>query len=301
MIYYFVAAQESYAMKSFLSSWGKGLTDQIKIVTYEAFFAGQQQVPESGASYIFSTFGLLQRMGSEKYSTICDLHARLVNACGPAKVLNDPRKALSRYEFLRTLFEKGINRFNVYRLHEVPFRFPVFVRREAGTEYNEPQLLHKKSDYDMTVQWATWMWKSLDGLVAIEFCDTADPSGLFRKYGAFVVGGRIVPRHVFFSRSWLVKLADLTEPSMIEEELAYLDHNPHAELLLECARIAQILYGRIDYGLLDGHPQIWEININPMLASQIANAIPARRSANLKFVAMITQAFAALDAGYGVR
>lgn len=297
MIYYFVAASEAYAMRSFLSSWGKGLTDRIKVVPYEAFLAGHRQVPESDASYIFSTFGLLKRMGLQAYSQICDLHDRLVNCCGRARVLNDPRKGLPRYDFLRALFEKGTNSFNVYRLEETPVRFPAFVRWEAGTEYNQPELLRTSAQYGMMVQWAKTMWNSLDGLLAIEFCDTADQSGLYRKYGAFVVGNRIVPRHVFFSRNWLVKVADLAEPDMIQEELAYLDSNPHSDLLLACARIAQVSYGRIDYGLLDGRPQIWEINTNPMLASRIAAAVPARRPANLRFVEMITEAFAAFDTG----
>jgi len=294
MIYYFVAAREAYAMQFFLASWGKGLADRIKTVTYEAFLGEQQQVPEFDASYIFSTFGLLKSMGSEAYARICDLHDHLVNRCGRASVLNNPRKALSRYELLRALFEKKINSFNAYRLNEMPVRFPVFVRWEAGSEYNQPELLQTGAQYEMQVRWTKTMWNSLDGLLAIEFCDTADGTGVFRKYGAFVVGDRIVPRHVFFSRNWLVKMADLAEPDMIDQELAYLDNNPHSDLLLECARIAHLSYGRIDYSLFDGHPQIWEINTNPMF---VAAAGPARRPANLKFVKMITEAFAAFDTG----
>jgi hypothetical protein len=75
-----------------------------------------------------------------------------------------------------------------------------------------------------------------------------------------VVGERTVPRHLFFSRNWQVKQADLVSPGQIAEELAYIEENPYAELLREVCRIARIGYGRIDYALLDGRPQIWEIN-----------------------------------------
>jgi hypothetical protein len=95
----------------------------------------------------------------------------------------------------------------------------------------------------------------------------------------------------------MVKLADLAEPAMIEEEVAFLESNPHADALRECARVAGISYGRIDYSLLDGRPQVWEINTNAMLASSISAAIPARRPVHLRFVEKIAEALAAFDAG----
>ncbi|HEY6904140.1 MAG TPA: hypothetical protein VI216_07510, partial [Candidatus Acidoferrales bacterium] len=48
-------------------------------------------------------------------------------------------------------------------------------------------------------------------------------------------------------------------------ELEYVQSNPHAEWLRETFALANIRYGRIDYGLLDGKPQVWEINTNPTI------------------------------------
>lgn len=104
------------------------------------------------------------------------------------------------------------------------------------------------------------------GGIAMEFCDTADAHGVYRKNGAFVVGERIVPRHVFFSKDWLVKSPDLLGHAQLEEELAYVRSNPHAEQLLAVCRLAHISWGRIDYALLDGQVQIREINTNPMFS-----------------------------------
>ena len=47
------------------------------------------------------------------------------------------------------------------------------------------------------------------------------------------------------------------------EEIEYLQSNPHAKWLRESLASAKISYGRIDYGLRDSKPQVWEINTNP--------------------------------------
>jgi hypothetical protein len=49
------------------------------------------------------------------------------------------------------------------------------------------------------------------------------------------------------------------------EELEQVQKNPHAEWLRETLALARIRYGRIDYGLLNGKPQVWEINTNPTI------------------------------------
>jgi len=49
------------------------------------------------------------------------------------------------------------------------------------------------------------------------------------------------------------------------EEIEYLHNNPHAKWLRESLALAKISYGRIDYGLRDSKPQVWEINTNPTI------------------------------------
>jgi hypothetical protein len=166
-------------------------------------------------------------------------------------VLNDPRRSLLRFELLRSLHEAGVNAFNAYRPGETPVRFPVFLRPESGFLKIAPRL------HDS-------LPRVPDGQIAVEFCDTADDAGVYRKYGAYVVDNRIVPRHVFFSRDWLVKGSDLRDPNYLAEELDYVRANPHAAPLLEICRTARIAWGRVDYSLLDGRIQVWEINTNPL-------------------------------------
>jgi hypothetical protein len=299
MIYYFAAQRHTHALQSFLGSWGKSLASRIKLLTYESILADPGSVPRRDGAYIFTNLNTIHRMRPQARAIVVDLHRRLVDECGARKVLNDPTQSLRRYDILRLLHEQGINTFKTYRLTEslAALHFPAFIRREWGTEYEPPRLLNNAAEFETAVQDHRSRLGSLAGLLAVEFCNTADATGVFRKYGAFVIGDRIVPRHLFFSRDWLVKVADLAEPPMLAEEMTLMQSNPHADVLLRCTRLSRIGYGRVDYAFLDGRPQIWEINTNAMLASGISAAIPARRPVHLKFVALIGEAFAALEEG----
>ena len=76
---------------------------------------------------------------------------------------------------------------------------------------------------------------------------------------------RILPRHLFFSRHWVVKDWSVLTDDLLREELEYLATNPHERQLREIFAAARIEYGRIDYSLRDGEMQVWEINTNPTL------------------------------------
>jgi len=295
MIYYLVTRRHAYTMGAFLESWGSELVQRIRIVPYDYVFAGNR-LPTRDASYIFSD---LDRLSATERASLGGIHDQLVERCNAAKVLNDPRHSLLRLDALRTLHENGINDFNAFRVSDeiVPARFPAFVRREIGFETDELPLLNGRAEYEDALDMLTDQGVSPAEMLIVEFCDTKDESGLYRKYGAFIVGDKIVPRHLFFSRNWMVKLADLSQPEMLREERAYLDENPHEDLLRHVARLLGISYGRIDYSLFEGRPQVWEINSNPMIASVISSAIPERQATNLQFVDALVSAFDALEAG----
>src|SRR5262249_60618286 len=83
-------------------------------------------------------------------------------------------------------------------------------------------------------------------LLVVEFCDSVDHSGIYRKYGAFIVGDRIIPKSVQFGRHWVQKSADLKTPDLVQEEAEYVERNPHEACLREIFRLAGIEYGRMD-------------------------------------------------------
>jgi len=53
----------------------------------------------------------------------------------------------------------------------------------------------------------------------------------------------------------------------LAKELDYIGGNPHADELKRAFEIAGIDYGRADYGIVNGRPQIYEINTNPHLTA----------------------------------
>jgi hypothetical protein len=297
MIYYLVAERQTAPMQYFLASWGKQLVNVIKVVSYESLLAGREKLPERKATYVFTSFGAISRMDPRSRSAIGALHDRLVKTHGAQRVHNDPARSLRRYELLRVLHERGINSFNAYRSAEpLPrLRFPLFIRDEVATGSSQLLLARNLQEFGVQMQGMKRIRPTLSGCITIEFCDTADSRGIYRKYGAFVIGDRIIPRHIFFSRNWHVRSSDLVDAALIEEESAYLDGNPHTDALLECARHARISYGRIDYALLDGRPQIWEINTNAALVSAPGADSPQRAALHSKFANMYTTAMLQLD------
>jgi hypothetical protein len=100
----------------------------------------------------------------------------------------------------------------------------------------------------------------------VEFCDTADANGYYRKYSAYIVGDRILSRSMEYGRSWMLKHAqsEFSEPMLLEER-EYIFGNPHEKDLREIFGVAGVEYGRIDYAIKDGRIQTWEINLHPTI------------------------------------
>ena len=72
-----------------------------------------------------------------------------------------------------------------------------------------------------------------------------------------------------------------------------MESNPHEAEVRRIFDLARIEYGRIDYAFRDGRMQVWEINTNPMLASDDSSANPARRGTHDLAVRQLIAAFRA--------
>jgi hypothetical protein len=126
-------------------------------------------------------------------------------------------------------------------------------------------------------------------LIAVEFCDTRSTDGLFRKYSAFRVGEVIIPGHIIFSSQWVTK--DMPPEALRDEEKEYLENNPHQDELRNIFRSANIEYGRIDYGMLNGNIQVWEINTNPVLIQEQKKYSKEKLAMKQKLVDELADAF----------
>jgi hypothetical protein len=183
------------------------------------------------------------------------------------RLLNHPARALRRYELLRALAEAGWNAHDASRVVErrAPRRFPVFVRGDGHRVGVLTDLLHTQAELDAALARIEADAVPREDLLVVEFNDTRSPDGLYRKYAAFCVGGRIVPRHLLFSKHWAQSHADERSPALVDEELAYVRDNPHEAALRALFALARIEYGRVDYGVRAGSLQVWEINTNPAI------------------------------------
>ena len=98
--------------------------------------------------------------------------------------------------------------------------------------------------------------------------------------------------------SWIVKYgkAGVASEDMYEEEHVLVRDNPFAEAVKPAFDLAGIDYGRVDFGLVDGKPQIYEINNNPFVdLSPKREAASRRQESSALFRANYLQAMTEID------
>jgi len=293
MIYFLTTRQNKFPIRRYLDGHGAALAQRITPVLYERLLA-ETEFPRG--AYIFADLELLtDRQRHEAARIWQELAAR------GYPLLNHPAQSLRRYDLLRMLHSRGDNRFNVYRVAdcEPPRQFPVFVRGENDHRGSRTPLLQTPEELAAAIRrltWTRWIGKKLGDTIITEFCDTADETGVYRKFSAFIVGGQILPRHVFFSDHWMVKSWKLADTRFLLEEEAYIESNPHERQLQQIFATANIDYGRIDYALLDGQIQVWEINTNPMIVGSGRGGNGARAAVHDHFAIRIQAVLERFDA-----
>ncbi|MEX2200077.1 MAG: hypothetical protein WD711_01680 [Dongiaceae bacterium] len=266
MIYYLVTATHHYTMQNFLDGPGKALAGSVRVVTYKEFRT-LRSLPFG--TFVFSD---VDRMSGSQSLELSKRWKQIVAA--GARALNHPVLALRRYDLLRKLHEEGINRFDAYMMteHRKPKRFPVFIRSAFDHDGATTDLLKDQSALDAELarlrSEAAWPGDK----VIVEYEHYADAQGVFRKYAAFRVADRLIPRQILAATKWVVKKPELQTAELAAEEAAYLDANPHGALLMQVFDMANIEYGRIDYTVIDGRVQIFEINCNPTVIGRTSGA-----------------------------
>jgi hypothetical protein len=172
---------------------------------------------------------------------------------------------------LRALREAGINDFNAYRLDEVnhEVRYPVFVRYTDQHIGPSTGLLHSERELDDALGKLLVEGHPPERLIVVEFQDTSDGTGRFRKFGAFRLGEHVYAGHMMAANEWSVK-REINDAELVGQgDLEFVRNNPYADQIMQAFQIAGITWGRIDFGVLDGRIQVWEINDNPKLGSSL--------------------------------
>ena len=271
MINFFVTRPDSTCIRDYLQDRGRSLAERVAIHEYE----GLDRL--TGLPAAATIFAGMDRATAAALDAAVEVHDQLLQAVPASALLNHPRKALGRFDLLTKLYAAGCNRFTAIRARGDPgtLRFPVFIRRENDHAGSLTALLHDRRAVDRALWEVRLRGFPLDDLLIVEFCDTRDENGLFRKYSAMRIGDVIIPRYLHVSDDWVTKddTAHLDE-ALIREELRYLEDHSHERWLRDVFDLAQIQYGRIDYAMHRGEPQVWEINTNPLLAPQPGRAGP---------------------------
>lgn len=228
--------------------------------------------------YLFSD---MQRATPWQRAVATQLWERLAERPDAFRIFNHPEHSLRRYQLLRALYESGINSFNAFRLDELPagVRYPVFVRYEDQHIGPSTGLLNSEEELEVALAEMLVAGHRPEKLIVVEFQDTACETRIFRKYGAFRLGDRVYTGHMMAATDWSVKREINDRVLVGTEDFEFVKTNPHADQIMEAFKVAGLTWGRIDYGVLDGRIQVWEINDNPKLGSSFFKKTMGRKLA----------------------
>ncbi|QKD00812.1 hypothetical protein [Mesorhizobium loti] len=260
MIVYVVTARFSTTIQRLIHGLGAEAKGLLSYITYEEMFF-ERATPL--AHHIFTDFDRLSRYELDCAATVA---LRLQAQAPEVRILNHPLHALERVPLLHKLNMQGINDFAVQRLDTGarPTKYPAFLRAEDGYGGPETGILRSDAEFDDAIAQMQRNGRALKGRIAVGYVGEPDEKGFYRKYGAFNVGGAIVPQHLMRSEQWVVKKNSAAiGPAEAEEELDFIRRNPHADHLANVFRIGGLDFGRVDYGFHQGRLQVYEINSNP--------------------------------------
>lgn len=308
MIHYVATETGSFSIRIYVAEEGRALADRLRVVTYEEL--PRMETLPSGV-WVFTEF---DQLDAPLRDVALLAHDRLRSAAG-VRIVNDPREVLTRRDLLRAAYAAGLNEFQAWPATQVSFnesgrrdshavsaatlRYPVFVRYTDRHLGNLTPLLDSPRGLEKAVATLMGNGARRAELLVVEFCDTRDNEGIFRKYSAYLIGDRVVPRYLECSRDWMVKWdARIFDRVRADEETRYLETNPHDAWIRDVFRLARIEYGRVDYGVQDGRPQLWEINTNSTIGRGPGPVVPQRPDI-VTYKQMVAPAFSAFYANFG--
>ena len=267
MICFLLARNNSFTIRNFRSFRGKEIAHRIEIVLYEEI------EKLNGMELTAIVFSDLDRFTPVQLQKVRQIAETIEQVHPGLSILNHPGRVLRRYDLLRTLYQQGINSYNVYRISELTgeIRFPVFLREENFHTGALTGLIYSHKELKRNILAKKLLGYSPQELLVVEYCDISDHRGIHNKFSAVRIDHAIIPRYFELSKNFMVKSDDSLSDYPLEKRLAdywnYLTGNPHEKWIRGVFETAGIEYGRIDYGLKEtageGKKEVWEINLNP--------------------------------------
>ncbi len=240
--------------------------------TYWSLFR-RRSIP--GGTYILTDF---DRLGPWELELAAHFY-QSIKAAGAA-VLNDPGRFLSRHTMLEHLRRQGLNSFRAWSpvLGEFPDRFPVFLRTQAAHRGPKSDLLTDEAEARAALDAAVAEGHPLADLIFIEYCAAPEENDIFIKYSAYRIGDAIVPSISTMSLGWVAKIGDRAcgKQDQYDQDYARIEDYPYTDQVMAIFEAVGLEYGRIDFGIVEGNIETYEINTNPWMGMPSEHPIPIR-------------------------
>lgn len=271
MIIFLHQGSHSYTHNSLI---GKDGMVEMQCRNY-TWLLSQEKLPK--ATYIFID---RERMDLWELRVFSAFFKHIQEAGSGYRAINNPAKMMNRRSLLRALHVEGINDFNAYSLTEKlsPAKFPVFIRREHDHGLPLTDLLHTKQELEEALESLRQNGEPDDGVLIIEYCAEPLSGTFFRKLAAYRIGEQTFFYNCVHEHNWLVKYGtkNSANDTLYKEEQKMIRENAFEEVISKVFNIANIDYGRVDFGLVKGKVQIYEINTNPTTTTPQEHPNPIR-------------------------
>lgn len=264
---------------------------RVRTWSYDRLFRARR-VPRG--TWIFTDFDRLS-------SWELELAARAYRSLKAAglTVLNDPAVVCQRFTLLRRLHREGFNRFAVWSVEdgEWPDRYPVFLRAQSAHRGSFSGLLHDRPALEAAIAERVGRGTPRRELMAVEYCAEPVREGLFRKLAAFRVGEVMVPALCVHQSGWVAKDGEkgIAGQELYDDEYRIIESDRHCAEIRPAFEIGEVEFGRADFGMVTGQPQIYEINTNPTVGIIKEHPFPIRLVADKLFQTKFAAALARID------
>lgn len=256
VIVYLVTADHAYTLNRYLQEWAPELSSRIQPIFYEE---NPWDWLDLEATYIFSDIERLTPSEMRKATA----YAEHLGSRG-FRVLNHPSNAPTRLALQNVLHDAGINPFRMFPVKaSAELKFPVFLRLANSHLGSIGDLIHSQAELEQRLAGLHKKISQADDLVVVEYCDTRTGTERYTKYSAMRVGDKIVPRHAISSHQWMLKVPDIVDAEAVAIENEFLLDFVQHKAIENIFSLANIDFGRIDFGMQDGKIRVWEINSNP--------------------------------------
>jgi D-alanine-D-alanine ligase-like ATP-grasp enzyme len=135
----------------------------------------------------------------------------------------------------------------------------------------------------------------------VEYCAEPIRPGLFRKLSVYRIGDTMVPATFVHETKWSAKRGEkgIADAELYEDEYAAARENRYGEALRCAFTLGHIEYGRADFGLVAGRPQVYEINTNPTIRVIHEHPFPVRLAASRYCAERLAEALMTIDTPQG--